>query len=237
MGKTADKPNLTECPNCHNKPHAASLGLIGTHVGSGGTLGGNIMEKFYPSWGKSAKDHPLSIPKQTGYDIAQAHHLICSESLNNDEWALVCANFGYDINSVENGVFLPADTKVACQQAIPLHRGNHGNTETEETPPYVETVKNLIETIKDDAIDGDYCAQPKEVIDKLNKISSSLWNDVKLFTLILTFDGRSFLAGQIGCGNHHGVKRKRDDNSDFKNCSQNRFHNIAILPSEYFKER
>jgi len=234
MGKAVAKPNLTKCPYCPEEPHSWKLGLAGNHVGNGGTLGGNIMEKKYKP-GKSAMNHPLSVPEVFGeYDIAQAHHLICSETMKKDkDWANICASFGYDINHKHNGIFLPADMRVACQLNIPLHRGNHDVTETGEGMTYVDGVKNMVQPVKDLALQGDFCKAEHEIIPMLNEISGDIWELVKEFTWTLTYDGKHYQAGGIGC---LGELRLPDKRANKTTTSCNRKHDITII-GNYFLEQ
>ena len=83
---------------------------------------------------KKAIPHPQNIQARYKHAAAQAHHLICSESMQDpdknttSEWAPFCEIFGYDINHPNNNVFLPACPQVACQLGIPLHLGGHAAT-------------------------------------------------------------------------------------------------------------
>lgn len=238
MGKTVDKPNLTKCPYCGKKPHAAKLGLTGNHVGNGGTLGQRIMEASYSAYGETAKDHPLSMPSRTKYSIAQAHHLICSEVVNTEDWAKVCATFGYDINCKENGAFFPADMRVACQLKIPLHRGNHSQTQTKETPDYVNAVKSLVMPVLNSVKGKEFCDPKADIIGEMNSISKEIWGNVRSFSWILTIDGKDYLGGKIGClGVRSLTKKKILKTIGVPNkCPKKRDHGLSLI-GPYFKEQ
>lgn len=236
MGKAIKKSNTEPCNFCDEDViHNPEREGVGNNIGDGGTLGQVIMKaKYGPR--KIASEHPLSMPDETDfYSIAQAHHLICSESVNNDDWAEICATFGYDINCVENGIFLPADLRVACQLKVPLHRGNHSATETEETPDYVNAVKQKILPVRDAAIDGEYCDKPKSIIGKMNSISKEIWANVKAFDWILTYDGMDYKGGVKGCLGAKGLVSKRA--SKERRCPVGRKHSLSISKSQVFKEQ
>lgn len=135
---------------------------------------------------------------------AAAHHLICSESMNNDEWKDICETFGYDINHWKNGVFLPTSFYIPCDLAIPAHRGGHGMESPElENKTYVGIVNDMIKPIKDDALNNDYCKEDgsEELIEELNKISEDIWELILDFKLMLTSDGLNYHPTGPGCQN------------------------------------
>lgn len=235
-GKAAENEARVPCSFCgkQSPPHNPELKEAGVHVGNGGALGHNIMNKFYQP-GKSAGDHPLSIPEDGGeYSIAQAHHLIPSETMKEDaKWEVICANFGYNINHWRNGVFLPSDMRIACHLQIPLHRGNHSYTETGETPRYVNAVENMINPVKKAA--KEYCKEGKDIIAELNKISKDIWDNVISFTWILTSDGRHYRSKELkGCMNVTRIGHKKLPNA--KNCLSGRNHGLNIA-GDYFIEK
>lgn len=234
--KLTKKKNITKCELCNKPSHKKDLGKAGDHVGNGGTLGQRIMaDKYKP--GKSAKDHPLSIPKRKGYSYAQAHHLICSEVLTVDGWEEVCSVFGYDINCIENGVFFPADMRVACELEIPLHRGNHSETETDETPDYVGFVSGLVLPLLDAALGGEFCKKGKDIVKEMNDASKELWQHIKNFDLLLTYDGLDYESGGKGCCKSRSLPTKRENKEKAKEKKCDRQHGILLNKSDYFKEQ
>jgi len=182
----------------------------------------------------------LSIPSRSNYSIAQAHHLICSEVLNTEDWAEACAAFGYDINCVENGIFLPADLRVACQLKIPLHRGNHSQTESDETPDYVSEVTDLVMPVLEAAQEGEYCTKKRDIIKKMNSLSKRIWGNVKSFSWILTYDGLDYDSGAPGCLGALSLpgKRKIEEKGEVKKCKKKRRdHGITLTKSIILKEQ
>lgn len=99
-----------ECPYCKKKEHDLAK-KPGNHSGRGQTLRKNIIAKI--------ENHAW----YTGSWSLQAHHLICSEAMDDDKWPGWCSDFGYDIDCKENGVILPYLLELACQLHVPLHRG------------------------------------------------------------------------------------------------------------------
>ena len=229
-------PNDVECAFCGkvNPPHNADLKKIGTHLGDGGTLGANIMTDHYKKG--TAQDHPLS--GNGKYDIAQAHHLIATPAMKTG-WEKICSSFGYDINSSENGVFLPSDMRVACELCIPLHRGSHSRIAPgEESPKYTDVVKDLISNIQKNLKNKNfYCTNETQIIDELNTISKDIWDDIKDFSMMLTYDGVDYHKDGLGCLGQISIPEKRSitkKRSLPAPCS--RRHQVKIT-GNYFVER
>ncbi|MEO6231099.1 MAG: AHH domain-containing protein [Ferruginibacter sp.] len=238
MGLAARKDAKVYCTFCKKKViHNPDFLGIGTHVGNGEALGNAIMKSKYGN--KPIREHPLSMPKGRGY-CAQAHHLICSESMDNRDWARICKNFGYNINHKRNGIILPADMKVACQEKVPLHKGNHEDTLTHiKRVNYVQAVKRKIDPILDDAKQQEYCKKQKDIIARLNKTSKSIWLKLESFKWTITYDGKHYSPGsRKGCLNARGLTRKRKIEARQKKCKDDRDHQINInVKGKYFKEQ
>jgi hypothetical protein len=231
---TVDKDNRVPCTFCNkNVIHNHELKQAGTNVGNSQALARVLMKSY---GGGEARSHPLSMPKDEG-SCAQAHHLICSESMDDDQWGLICSNFGYNINCKENGIFLPADMRIACQLYIPLHRGNHAATETDENTNYVGAVLNKIRPIKTAAINAEkeYCKPENDIISDLNAVSKEIWGLIKGFTWTLSYDGKDYLGGIKGCLGERSLTKKRES-KEIK-CDKGRLHAIPILPGTYFLEQ
>lgn len=236
--KAIDKENKVICTFCE-KEHINNPVFKGqgTNVGNSQNLARTLLDEFY---GKiPQRNHPLSMPKGGG-SCVQAHHLICCESMDDDKWGIICSNFGYNINCKENGVFLPADMRIACTLRIPLHRGNHSATENSpESIVYVDGVKSKIEPIKKAAIkDKDYCKEGKDIIAELNQQSKAIWNKVKGFRWTLTYDGIDYMAGLRGCLGATGLRKKRESDTPTAICTEGRNHDLSQKPSgAYFLEQ
>src|SRR5689334_20062428 len=100
-----DVPAPEDVPKCEfcKKPVHPFANPAGTNAGSGAKLDANIHKT-------GSKD---AHPWYTGGRSLQAHHLICTEALDDDQWTEICFLFGYDINRKENGVMLPAKMPLA----------------------------------------------------------------------------------------------------------------------------
>lgn len=136
LGKAIVIDSCTEdkCVYCKKKEHPFA-NESGNSASSGPTLRKNIIAEFENhSW-------------YTGSWSLQAHHLICSEAMDDDNWPVWCQRFGYDINCKENGVMLPYFMQLACQLHVPLHRGGHdaGDADGMSYPRKIKTdIKKLV---------------------------------------------------------------------------------------------
>jgi hypothetical protein len=237
---------------CKNKgvSHLPPSHPGGNHIGSGPALRQDIYAKAYNKFNyRLPSDHPLS---EIGGDSSQAHHLICSEAMNDEDWPFVCAIFGYDINDAKNGVILPASMKIACSLAIPLHRGNHSATVTDLDKKYVFAVSGEISNILDKAFNGDYCNDSQKLTDELNGKSQEIWLKLRSFAWTLTYDGQDYhpaiskgclgasrLSKKMGI---NGVPGKRLieaalDEFHKDGCPDLRNHNVVRPLGPHFLER
>jgi len=156
----------------------------GTSLGSGQTLRKDIISNI--------KNHVW----YTGSRSLQAHHLICSESMDDDDWHEYCRLFGYDINNKNNGVMLPNTLALACQLHVALHRGNHSAGSAGSTP-YPAKIKNDLNEIKSDIKSGNYCSNPDALIEDLNEYSEFILGEVDSFSWTITSDGLDYKAGVL----------------------------------------
>lgn len=231
-----DKKNKVICTFCkdehiHNPVYVGQ----GNNVGHSQILARTLMKSY---GNKPPKQHPLSMYKyRKKGSSAQAHHLICSEVMDDEEWAEISSNFGYNIDCKENGVFLPADMHIACELKIPLHRGNHSATETTEKVSYVKAVDKKIKKIKTDALNGVICEEKRDIIAELNAKSKAIWVYVECFDWTLTFDGKHYKGGKKGCLGKKSLSKKRDVLSKVKECPLGRNHNVNVKLNSYYLER
>jgi hypothetical protein len=190
---------------------------VGNSVGDGQCLGDEIAggpgkTKDYLKTHCFYRGRESRSRKNVVYSQIQAHHLVCGEAMDDKAsegeftWEQLCNSFGYDINCKENGVNLPSCLEVACINMVPLHRGNHNATEGSNGLNYVESVKKLIEPLKENA--SNYCSNPKSFIDKLNSISNSIFEKIKIFKWTLTKDGKDY-DRTTGCLNCTTIPQKR----------------------------
>lgn len=66
-------------------------------------------------------------PRHKGVAM-QAHHLISATGMKRSGLAEKIKDFGYDINLLDNLVFLPCTLQGACHLGVQPHRGNHTAT-------------------------------------------------------------------------------------------------------------
>lgn len=197
-----------KCKYCKKKIHEFSK-KPGNNIGSGSTLGKNIIaERENHAW-------------YTGSRSIQAHHLICSEAMDDDEWSNWCSLFGYDINCKENGVMLPYEMALACQLHVPLHRGNHANG-TAGGVAYPAKITSDLKEYANDIKSGKYCDKPSKLTEDLNEYSEFVLGKVAKFTWTITGDGKDYDNGGIGCGGVKSVSEKPRNN-----CPQTRSHGLT----------
>jgi hypothetical protein len=189
---------------------------VGNSVGDGQILGDEIAggagKSNYLETHSFCRKRPSRSRKKVVYSQIQAHHLICGEAMDDKKspgkytWEQLCNSFGYDINCKENGVNLPSCLEVACIYMVPLHRGNHKATEGSIGLNYVDSVKELIKSVKEDA--PKYCNNPKGFIEQLNSISNEIFGYIKSFAWTITFDGRDY-GNSTGCLDCNTIPEKR----------------------------
>lgn len=117
-----------KCPICEKdfnkncllakKPSAKAKG---NHDRDPGVLKKGITIKQGP--GKKKPKYPESHPWFIGGGSLEVHHCIDVASVTDMEDLF--KQFHYDINESHNSVVLPADMALACQLAVPRHRGGH----------------------------------------------------------------------------------------------------------------
>lgn len=205
---SVDPEDKDECFYCKKKKHKLAK-KPGNHCGSGQTLRKNIIAKI--------EDHAW----YSGGNALQAHHLICSEAMDDDKWPDWCADFGYNIDCKENGVMLPYMLELACQLHAPLHRGGH-SAGVAEGVSYPDKITTDIKEIGEKIEAGKFCDNPQGLIDELNKYSKKVLSQVDKFRWTITGDGRDYKADGIGCG---GVKNLPEKTTQA--CPHSRLHKIA----------
>jgi len=152
-----------KCPKC-DKDLNKNCMLASTPVISKGTNKRNNyrlylgMEKTY---GKPyAKNHPW----YTGRSSLEVHHCIDVDSV--DDLGKLFKQFHYNINDPHNTVVMPSNMKVACQLAVPRHKGPHGAgikfADDPSTGKDKENIENLEKLEDDNAGSDDYSAVTDE---------------------------------------------------------------------------
>lgn len=183
-----------KCDYCKKKKHDLAS-KAGNHIGNGQLLRKNIIP--------NVKNHAW----YAGSGSLQAHHLICSEAMDDDDWPDWCADFGYDINCKENGVMLPHMLELACLLHAPLHRGGHA-AGVADGITYPDKIKLDIKEIGEKIKAGKYCDNPKALVDELNKYSKKVLSQIDKFRWTITSDGRDYRVGGNGCAGAKGICAK-----------------------------
>jgi uncharacterized Zn-binding protein involved in type VI secretion len=197
-----------KCPYCKKDEHAFTKER-GTNNGNGQALRKNII--------KNIKDHPW----YTKSNSLEAHHLICSESMDSDNWYQYCMDFGYDINHKNNGVMLPYYMDLACQLGVPIHRSNHSAGRAEGLS-YPDKIKLDLAKILNKIEAGNYCDDPKGLIEDLNDYSELIIGKVDKFKWTITGDGKDYKQGNNGCAGVTSITDKPN-----QPCSVDRQHDLT----------
>jgi len=182
-----EKPE--KCEYCGKAKHLKPGGPDG-HVGDSGTLGFNIFN--------GQKDRSSHRWYSESGSLA-AHHIICSEAVNNEQWAKYCRDHNYDINRKQNGVMLPTMMQAACQIHLPLHVSNHNAGKGESGTSYPASVINKLKEIAAKLERGGYCDSPNGLTQKMDRLSVFILEKVSSFQWTITKDGADYKAGGFGC--------------------------------------
>jgi uncharacterized Zn-binding protein involved in type VI secretion len=197
-----------KCPYC-NKPEHNFADNWGTHIGAGQFLRKNIIARI--------EDHPW----YTGPNSLQAHHLICSEAMDDDDWSEYCRIFGYSINHKNNGAMFPYLMELACQLHVPLHRGNHDKGMADGVS-YPRRIKAELKEIKRDIEAGKYCDNPKALVKKLDSFSKLILKKIGKFSWTITVDGKDYATGKNGCAGAVSLTNKPN-----APCPHDRAHGLT----------
>jgi len=122
-------------------------------------------------------------PRHKGVAM-QAHHVISATAMHISGLSEKIRKFGYDINLLENLVFLPSTLQGACHLGVQPHRGNH-------TAP--------IE--RDDYEDDDH---PRSYHDMVS-------DAIKRLNLGLTKECPGYMGGPMELAARHKVKAELDE--------------------------
>ncbi len=197
-----------KCPYC-DKPEHQFAEKWGNHIGDGQALREAIISNI--------EDHAW----YTEANALQAHHIICSEAMDNDDWSTWCTQFGYEINHKNNGVMLPYFMDLACQLHVAVHRGNHDKGMAEGVS-YPEQIERDLRKIAKKIKAGKYCDNPKALIEKLDKYSKYILKKIDAFRWTITADGRDYKAGNNGCAGVTSITNKPS-----QPCSHDRQHRLS----------
>ncbi|NMO19174.1 AHH domain-containing protein [Pyxidicoccus fallax] len=192
-------PKRLPCEYCGRPKHPLAAEW-GSHIGNSMWLSEAILE------GQEPEKHDW----YTGRWSIAAHHLICSEAMEDDEdWAKYCREFGYDINRRENGVMLPSRMDVACELHVPVHRGNHAAGWAHDVQlAYPKAVMARTDDIKTHVVRGAFCSDPSALTLELDALSEEILAKVARFRWTLSSDGLDYQEGGIGCAGTANIPEK-----------------------------
>jgi hypothetical protein len=219
LGAESSEDEEAKCPYCNKTEHEFAK-KWGNSIGNGQGLRKNIIAKL--------EDHPW----YTGPNSLQAHHLICSEAMDDDDWSEFARIFGYDINHQNNGVILPYSMQLACQLHVALHRGNHAKGVAEGVS-YPEKIRQNLEQIANDIRSGKYCGNTKGLVDELDDFSYYVLGKIDKFKWTITADGKDYKPGNKGCAGVKSISNKPN-----QACPHDRKHALTkhkqmiIIPSK-----
>ena len=183
-----------KCPYCKKDEHQFA-DKWGNNNGNGQALRNNIIENI--------DSHHW----YTKANALQAHHLICSEAMDDDDWSKYCMDFGYNINHKKNGVMLPYFMELACQLHVPVHRSNHSAGQAEGMP-YPKKIEFDLKAFSKDVKSGNYCDNPKALVEDLNEYSEFILGEIDSFRWTITADGQDYKAGNNGCAGVTSITNK-----------------------------
>ena len=159
--------------------------------------------------------HPLFVDSGS----IQAHHLICSEAMDNEKWINLCKATGYNINCWLNGVYMTSLASLACYRGIQRHRGPHNLGQGEEVDEgvwisYVNSVMKKIDDVKE-SYKGEKCKKNtiNQFINDMNDASKEICENLANFTWSISWDGFGYnptIKPKIGCANVEVMKDRRN---------------------------
>ena len=197
-----------KCPYCDNDKHDFA-DQWGSNIGSSAILANNIFKD-------NDKD---SHPWHSGPFSLQAHHVICSEAMDSEDWAELCRHFGYNINHQNNGVMLPYSMALACQLHAPVHRGGHAKGWADDLHlPYPDAVKKKIKEVADAIEAGEFCGDLGKAAKKLDKISKQILVNIDKFKWTITADGKDYQKGGCGCAGVDSITGKPKQPCVYDRC-------------------
>ncbi|STQ89872.1 AHH domain-containing protein [Iodobacter fluviatilis] len=152
-------------------------------------------------------------PRNKGI-IMQAHHIISADAVKRSNVGALMEQYGYDINCINNLVFLPYSLEGACHLEVQLHRGNHASPAADELlspddrphpSAYHQSIRDFLDSqFRDfkDICEGDDSKVDDKFREKVNKISMKILKRIGNFdpSYQLTSIAKSFSPKNIeGC--------------------------------------
>ncbi|MEZ7208421.1 AHH domain-containing protein [Pseudoalteromonas sp. DY56-GL79] len=168
---------------------------------------------------KHKKDHPF----HNGIHMA-AHHLISNKGVLISELGDVLVHRGYNINLVENLVFLPSTLQGACQLRVQLHRYNHTYALPNQAAYHVQVASALVKVrTKVLKCVPKVTGSNNEIQSMLNSISEDILQKVAEFRIPLTPIFNNFKpSSKTGCANKVEISECK---GVLDRCNQERNHN------------
>ncbi|WP_199610004.1 AHH domain-containing protein [Flocculibacter collagenilyticus] len=175
------------------------------------SLRGNAQkDKKYLGRMQRAVKHDDNHPINNGIHMA-AHHLISAKGVELSELGSLLEHRGYDINELENLVYLPSTFEGACQLRVQLHKGDHTYALPGEKP-YHDQVKAMVKKLKNQFTNCSSKIEGKNYVDMLmNEISLDLVEKISQFRIPLTSVFRNFKpSSYVGCANKVKISEVQD---------------------------
>ena len=158
-----------------------------------------------------------SHPRHHGVKM-QAHHVLSEEGIRLSGLGKELETFGYDINTLDNLVFIPSTLKGACHLGVQPHRGNHTDEfDDDDAHPvtyhkYVSRkISELASCLRKECPGGD-ASKAKRVKNEMDKKGGDILSRIAKApsTMKLTKVAQHFGQGnKVGCGGVDNVGTHR----------------------------
>ena len=178
-------------------------------------------------------------PKHKGVKM-QAHHVISAKGIKISGLGKKLVGAGYNINTLNNLVFIPSTLQGACHLGVQPHRSDHTALSTTEKDhdnhllSYHKIVAKRIRELKRKlarACQGDNPRKSNAIIRKMGKIGLEILDGIQNTpaSVPLTKVAAHFMPGKHGgCGGKDSIKSlRRFSNAAYPKCPVGRdhFHN------------
>ncbi|PQJ55978.1 hypothetical protein BTO01_22250 [Vibrio jasicida] len=214
---------------------------------------GNITKEPAPktphyrdAWIANVNKHNSSKPHPFCHGIQMdTHHLISEKAIAGCESDLqeILIDKGYDINSLDNLVGIPATFRGACHLGVQVHRGDHkfSKNQFEEIKNfnYHREVKKLIVASKEEILQCNWTTEKvqgkRHIHEKImDPISQEILDDIIDFSLPLTSIHSNFNRKNkpyVGCGQ---AEKVGSVNAHDKHCQSNgkHFGEVDVRPGK-----
>ena len=184
-----------------------------------GYFDGNVEKTGWRSRWLAAIKENTAHPFNNGIHM-DTHHVISAKSVEIAKMGPALVRKGYNINSINNLVGIPATLPAACHMKCQLHRSDHKFVNPITKMTYHQYVAKLLETKKKDIrkCDGKTKARQEDipVHDIVDPLSVRILRHINNFKLPLTTIYKNFHRdSNIGCANQTGVDEANIDLSTY----------------------